>query len=149
MMKRFLFPVVLVLAVTAGCASYRDVYGEQLDSLPFHYSQFDLRMAWNIKVAGPETLIEGVVKNVRYAEMDGVEIWVSALDAKGDTLARSVSFIIPRQLKEDDVVPFSVKLPLAAEPGTELLFTYRYNAHEDVEDGVGWMQSFRSEVPAR
>jgi hypothetical protein len=148
MAKRFLF-LVLVLAVTGGCTSYRDVYREQLDNLPFHYSQFDLRVAWNIQVAGPETLIEGVVENVRYFEMDGVEIWVSALDAKGGTLARSVSFVIPRQLREDDIAPFSVKLPLAAVPGTQLLFTYRYHAHEDAEDGVDWMQSFRTEVPAR
>ena len=148
MVKRFLV-LVLMLALTGGCAPYRDIYGEELDSLPFHYSQFDLRLAWNITVAGPETLIEGVVKNVRYAEVDGVEIWVSALDARGGTVARSASFVIPRQLKEDDIAPFSVKLPLAAEPGTKLLFTYRYHAHEDSDDDMGWMQSFRAEVPAR
>ncbi len=148
MVKRF-FYLVFIMAVTCGCVSGRGVYREQLDSLPFHYSQFDLQMAWDITVAGPETSITGVAKNVRYAEMDGLEIWISALDTNGKTLARSVSFIIPQQLKEGDIAPFNVKLPVAAVPGSTLLFTYRYMAHEDVEDGLKWMQSFRTEMPAR
>ncbi|GFE60531.1 hypothetical protein [Geobacter sp. AOG2] len=148
MVKLFFF-LVLIMAVTSGCVSDRGVYREQLDSLPFHYSQFDLQMAWDITVTGSETFIAGVAKNVRYAEMDGVEIWVSALDTKGKTLARSVSFVIPRQLKEGEIAPFSVKLPVAAIPGTTLLFTYRYIAHEDAEDSLKWMQSFRTEVSAR
>jgi hypothetical protein len=148
MVKHLLF-VILTLAFLGSCAAYRDVYREQLASLPQRYSQFDMRLAWSIKVVGTETLIDGVLENIRYPQMGDIEVWVSARDAGGSIIARSVSYIIPRDLRRDEVAPFSLRLPVAAEPGAKLLFTYRYHAHEDVEDGTTWLQSFEAEVPGK
>lgn len=139
-----------VMAFFGGCATYRDIYQEQLDNLPQHYSQFDLVLAWKIVAAGSETDIEGVVKNVRYAHIDNIEIWVSVLSPAGKPEARSVSFVIPRMLELDEIAPFSLKLPAQTTPGAKLLFTYMYKAYEGGDKrGLRWMQSFEAEVPAR
>lgn len=144
-----------VLAVSLwGCASYPDVNLQRLSTLPQHYSQFDAVLAWEVKRAGSETVIDGVFKNVRYNEMDGIEVWVAALDSAGKTVARSASYIMPHMLGMDAAAPFSLKLPLKAVSGSKLRFTYRYTALEGGGNDGGvsagnWMQSFDAEVPGR
>jgi hypothetical protein len=139
--------LVAMLMILGGCASYRDAYQERFDSLPQHYSQFDLKMAWEMKVMDSGTAIDGMVKNIRYFEMDGIEIWVSLLDGSGKTLGRSMTFIIPRSLSKDDQVPFSITVPARAVPGTRLRFTYSYLASEGMDERMFWMQSFEAAVP--
>ena len=121
-----------------------------MSSLPQHYDQFDLRLAWGTKTTGTEILIEGLVKNVRYLRVDDLEIWVAVLDAQGRTVARSVGYIIPPALALDEIAPFSLKLPVPALPGTKLRFTYLYAAFEgDGHHELKWTQSFDAEVPAK
>ena len=139
--------LISMMIIMGGCASYRDVYKERFDSLPQRYSQFDLKIAWETKVTESGTVVEGVVKNARYFEMTGVEIWVSLLDNNGRTLGRSASFIIPRSLREYDTAPFSLTLPVRAQPGMKLQFTYRYRKHEGHDENDFWMQSFEVGVP--
>jgi hypothetical protein len=146
MIKKSLF-LVLTVTFLGGCATYRDVYREQLETLPQHYSQFDARLAWDTRVVGADIHIDGVVENVRYFEMENVEIWVVLRDPKGNTVSRSSSFIIPIRLKEYETAPFSLTLPALTVPGSKLVFTYRYEAIEDEHDARKWMQSFEAEVP--
>jgi hypothetical protein len=149
----------LILAVTAlllaGCASYPDTTKQRMESLPQHYSQFDLVIGWETKVQGGKTLIDGIVKNVRYAYMYDLEIWVGVLDPSGKVHSRAVGFVIPRQLNYDQLANFSVELPVAVEPGSRLRFTYQYRGSEGGDDGNGgmergpnWLQSFDAVVPA-
>lgn len=120
---------------------------ERLTSLPQHYSQFDMFLAWEVKPAGAETVVEGMLKNLRYAYMDGIEVWIAAIDAAGHTMARSVCYILPSQLKQDEVTSFSVQLPVLYKPGQLLRFTYNYRGSDGGEGGGNWMQSFDSVVP--
>lgn len=94
-----------------------------------------------------ETVVEGVAKNLRYAYMEGIEIWVTAVDAAGKTRARNVCFVIPSQGKQDGIFPFDIKLPIPLEPGMVLKFTYKYNGSDGGDGGVNWMQSFEWAVP--
>jgi len=153
-MVRLAALLALIAALLGACATYHDTSRQRFAALPQHYSQFDLQLAWEIKPAGGDTVVDGVAKNVRYAYMYDLEIWVAILDARGKVAARSVSFIIPRQLEQDDSAAFSLQLPVAAPPGTKLRFTYQYRG-SDGGDGersggglVPWMQSFETEVPA-
>ncbi|WP_224960777.1 hypothetical protein [Geomonas subterranea] len=104
-------------------------------------------VAWEVKQAGMETVVEGVAKNLRYAFMEGIEIWVAAVDAAGKTRGRNVCFVIPRQVRQDEIFPFSVKLPIPVESGMQLKFTYKYNGSDGGDGGVNWMQSFDWTVP--
>lgn len=153
MMKRVAI-LAITLLLSAGCATYHDTGRQKLQALPQHYSQFDLVMGWETRVAGGKTVVDGVVKNVRYAEMYDLEIWVAVLDQAGKVKARSVSYVIPRKLDLDQTAEFSLKLPVAAAPGTRLRFTYRYRGSEGgeglgggLERGTNWMQSFEAVVP--
>ncbi|WP_224983001.1 hypothetical protein [Geomonas agri] len=139
--------LILLTIFGSSCTTSSDVDSERLKSLPYRYSQFDMALAWEIKLAGMETVVEGVGKNLRYAFMEGIEIWIAAVDAAGTTRARKVCFVIPRQVRQDGTFPFSVKLPVPLEPGMLLKFTYKYNGSDGGDGGVDWMQSFEWSVP--
>jgi len=153
-MIRYLGTLIAFLVFLGGCATYPDVNRQRLESLPQHYTQFDVVLAWQVRSVGSQTIVDGVLKNVRYTFMDDIEVWVAVLDASGKPMARSMSFVSPPLLERDDIVPFSVVLPVQVVPGTKLRFTYKYNGSDGGgSDGGGgatkWMQSFVSEVPNR
>ena len=135
------------LVLLSGCATYRNDNLERMQALPLHYSQFDVKLAWEVKSFGSSTDIDGVVQNIRYYEMDDLEIWVSSLDAKGEEMHRAADFVY--SLKENEVAPFTLKIPPVAS-GTKLRFMYRYIGLEgggEAGGDVSWRQSFESEVP--
>lgn len=136
--------LLLVVTILAGCASYPDVNRTRLESLPQHYFQSGVKMAWEVKLVGDEAFVDGMVQNIRCSYMEGAEVWVRVLSASGNPGRSSVSYIIPYQFNLHEIAPFSVKLPTRVESGTRLLFTFRY---EGCNDSGGWMQSFESVVP--
>lgn len=152
MWRKYLF-VISAIFLLGGFASISDEMRGQLKSLPQQYSQFDVNMAWAVKSSDRNTLISGVVQNVRYATMEELEIWVALHDVKGKLLSKAVSFVIPRRLDRDETAPFSVTLPVIASPGSKLMFTYKYNGFDGGGDGgmagggVSWIQSFEAQVP--
>jgi len=147
--------LAITTALLAACAGSPGTTHLRLETLPQHYSQFDVRLAWETKTLGDKTIVDGVAENVRYAYMYDLEIWVAVLDGAGKAVARSVSFVIPRQLNLDESAEFSLRLPVAATPGTRLRFTYRYRGSDGGDrrkfgdGGTPWMQSFETVVPAR
>ena len=141
--------IISFAILLGGCASYPDVKQQRLDSLPQHYVQFDVDLAWEVKHVGSQTLIDGELKSIRYQFMEDIEIWVAVLDASGKPAARSVSYLIPQEVREGDIVPFSLKLPVPAPPGTKLRFTYNYSGSDGGDDKGGFRtQSFDVVVPA-
>lgn len=151
-MIRYLCILLALLISLSSCAVYPDAGWDRLESLPQHYTQFDLVLGWRITGAASQTVVEGELANVRYAFMEDIALWVAALDASGKTVARS-AFLVPHMLRRDEVAPFRVKLPVAAVPGTRLRFTYMYHGSDGGdEDGMGavnWMQSFETLIPDR
>ena len=143
--------MLLVVALLAGCATYPDVNRQRLESLPQRYSQFDLKVAWEVRQVGNDSFVDGVVQNIRFSYMEDIEVWVAGIDAAGKSGQGSVCYIIPSQLNLGETAAFSVKLPVRVEPGTRLLFTYKYRGNDDGgSDGGGsgnWMQSFEAVVP--
>lgn len=146
--------LILLLGVvftTCVFASMSDQMREKLDTLPQHYSSFDVKMAWDVKIVDGNTVFDGVIKNVRYATMNDIEIWVALLDENGKTVRRGAGYVIPNRLDMNGIAPFSVKLPAVAPHDARLVFTYKYNGSDGGgNDGGGdgnWMQSFESKVP--
>ena len=148
-MIRNLCILVTFAIIFGGCASSPDVNRQRLGSLPQHYVQFDVDLAWQVKSVGSQTLIDGELKSLRYQFMENTEIWVAVLDAAGKPAARSVSYLIPQELKQDEIAPFSLRLPVPAPPGTKLRFTYNYSGSDGGDDKGGYRtQSFDAVVPA-
>lgn len=113
------------------------------ESLPQKYSNFDVQMEWGIRISDRKTVVEGHIRNIRYARMENIEVWVHYRDAGGKTVARAVDLVMPRQLDLNAAAPFRVALPAVVPPGGRLVFIYKYTG-DDGGDGAGWMQSFES-----
>jgi hypothetical protein len=147
--------LILLLGIvfgTCGFDSVSDQMRARLESLPQHYSNFDVKMAWEVKAIGGNTVISGVIRNVRYAIMEDIEIWVTLLDANGKTTVhRGVDYVVPKRLDLNDIAAFSVELPAVAPHDAKLVFTYKYNVSDGGGDeggsGGNWMQSFESKIP--
>jgi len=110
------------------------------------YSNFDVKMSWEIYTIDRKTVIDGVIQNIRYAMMEGIEIWVALLDSNGKTLNRAVDLVMPGRLDMGETAEFRVLFPIVVPHGTKLVFTYKY-AGNDGGDGMKWMQSFDSYAP--
>ncbi|OGT99488.1 MAG: hypothetical protein A2079_06495 [Geobacteraceae bacterium GWC2_48_7] len=144
--KLLILLLLIIPVLASGCVSLTQQLGEQMSVLPGRYASFDLKLGLEVKKAGEQVSVEGVVKNTRYAFMEDLEIWITPQDISGKSLARSVSYFIPGILKLDDYAQFSVKFPVTATPIAKLLFTYRYTGNDggDKEGGgaIPWMNSF-------
>jgi len=149
-MFRYLIMLAALVISLAGCASYQNLDRQRLESLPQRYVQFDAVLAWEIRSTGDKILIDGEFQNVRYDYMEDIELWVSALDPAGHTLARASDFLFGRPLERDHITPFSVSLPSSAAQASKLRFTYKYRSREGTsqfgEGRMPWTQSF--EVPS-
>lgn len=138
---------IVILAMLAGCSTYRNVAQETLPTLPQQYAQFDVKMGWKATTDNRGTIIDGVVKNIRYFEMDDLEIWVWVLDNSGREQLRAMTFV--PTLRENQAAPFAINLP-PLPSGTRLSFMYRYLAYEgggDSGNADRWMQSFDAVLP--
>ena len=146
-MRRNSMICAIILLLMSGCATYRNGNLDRMQTLPQHYAQFDLKLAWEVKAVDGSTVIDGVVKNIRYYEMDELEIWVLSLDAEGKEEHRAVDYVY--RLKDNEVAQFTLKIPRVAS-GSKLRFIYRYIGHDgggESGNALSWMQSFESEVP--
>lgn len=151
-MRTRLATLLICFSLVSACASYPDLERERLQAMPQQYSQFDLHLGWEVRLEDGRTVIDGVLRNVRYYMMRDLEVWVVLLDREGKVAARGMTFIIPSDLGLDRSAPFTVEIPAAASPGDRLRFTYRYrgtDGGDGMEQRIPWMQSFEAVVPAR
>ena len=137
--------VVMILLMAGGCATYRDDSLARMETLPLHYEKFDVQMAWEVRSAKGSTVIDGVIKNIRYFEMSQLQIQVSSLDENGKKVHQAVDFI--NTLRENEAGTFTLKLP-QLESGSRLRFIYSYIGTDGGRSGgTLWEQSFESRVP--
>lgn len=149
-MKNVRGVLVLLIALLAGCAGTGQLNRTQIESLPYHYRQFDVDLGYQISSLGSQTLVDGALKSLRYQYMDDIEVWVAALDQTGRPVAKGVSYLVPHELRIGEVAAFSVKLPVVVLPGSKLRFTYRYSASDGGDaKGEERLQSFDAVVPTR
>ena len=54
--------VITITIFVSGCASFVDINKDRFNAMPQHYSQFDMKMAWQTKTSESNTVIDGMVK---------------------------------------------------------------------------------------
>ncbi|GFO64788.1 hypothetical protein M1B72_05235 [Geomonas paludis] len=151
---RLLHPIFLILFLLVGaCTTYPDLQQQRMAALPQHYKQFDVLMGYEVLPAGGHTVVQGVVKNVRYFRMRNLEIWAAQLDDRGKVRAQGMTFIMPSELGLDESTDFSIKIPAPLAAGDRLRITYKYfgtdGGSHGLGDGTNWMQNFETIIPAR
>lgn len=134
-----------MFSLLSGCAVDRTMdHKQQLSELKQSYSQFDMKLRWNVVSGDSVTHIDGLIENVWATSMEDVELWVMLLDQDNKTLARAVDYI--GTIRQNELTPFSLTLSTRSESGSKLVFSYRYTPC-DGSDTDRLMQSFETDVP--
>lgn len=118
----------------------------QPDTLPQQHSDFDVKMSWDMKIINGKSVIDGIVKNIRYAMMENIEIWVALLDSRGNTVERAVDLVMPMRLDLGEAASFRVVFQQVVPHGARLVFSYKYDG-SDGGDCINWRQSFEACAP--
>jgi hypothetical protein len=141
---------ILIISVSffvmAGCGSLNYSKYTDVSGYPNRYADFDYRYAWKTAATDQGLLIEGVLKNVRYAFIDSVLMTVNVLDKDGKIVAKASDFPRPQQNREGDVCFFSLLLrDVKLAPGETFQFQIHYTGNEGDHHGGGvdWYSSFK------
>lgn len=128
-----------LVACTAPHAAKQDIA-----AYPFRHSDFDYRVAWKTFQSDKGFVIDGIMKNVRYAYIDSLDLTISVIGKNNKVRARGTSIPVPQHSRIDEVIPFAVKLPnVSAEQGDILQFLIHYKGSEGGRnEGIDWRSSF-------
>ncbi len=110
---------------------------------PYRYSSFDINVAWNTLPSGKTLMVNGLIKNMRYTQIEDIDVTISLLDKEKKEVSVGGALPIPIVLKSYDSEPFSAPLKGAElRPGSALQFVIRYRVNEGGTDNYTWMTSF-------
>jgi hypothetical protein len=144
-MVLFRITVVLVALLTAfaGCASLSAVRKNPFHGYPFRHDDFDFRYAWKTTPAGQGIVVDGILMNVRYYQVDNMQLWVKVLNKEKKVIAERSTLFLPLPVDSYDYRPFSVKLDnVALSAGDMLKFTILYRVNDDYKSSSSWLSSF-------
>jgi len=133
--------LAILISLTA-CASSKAGKPGPAAPYTFRHKDFDLRYAWNTSQTDQGIRIDGIVKSVRYASMDDLEVNVALLDKDRKVIGQGSTFVAPPALKIDDLRGFNLLIKDAKlSPGDMLQFVVDYKATESY-NGVNWHGGF-------
>ncbi len=131
-----------VLTLTVCGSAYATGTGPAAE-FPFRHSGFDFKVAWKTSSSDQGVAIDGLLKNVRYPSVEGVDLYVKLVDKENRILAREATFPIPQRIGEYDYSPFRLMLAKGSiSNGAVLQFLIRYHINEGGQGGDNWLSSF-------
>jgi hypothetical protein len=140
-LARAAISLAALLSLTGCAASYGAKNNPAIDYSFIHKSS-DLRYAWNAKQTEKGVRIDGLVKNIEYPRVEGLEIKVSLLDKTHKVISEAVSFTVPYSIQVNDYTSFGVLLDKAKLSDGDLLqFLSSYNAVAG-QSSFSWFSSF-------
>lgn len=132
-----------ILAVLAATPAVFAADGAKVAAMPNRYTDFDFKYAWRTAQVDRGLAVDGLLKNIRYANVDDVVLTVSLLNREGKLLADETIFPIPQQIRMDDDRSFDLVLKnVVLSPGDLLRFQIRYRINEGGTDSFTWLGSF-------
>ena len=132
-----------ILVVVTGCVMISVPNRQPFAGLPYRYNSFDLKVAWKVEPTRQGLAVDGVLKNVRYARMDDLDVTVSLLDPRQRVLAKARTFIIPRSANLDEYRNFDLVLEnVTLKKGDLFRFDIHYVAVDDHDSTLNWYTTF-------
>jgi len=126
----------------AACATSSATKQNPADEFTFKHRDFDLRYAWKTLQTDKGVSIDGLIKNVRYTNIDSIEVKVSLLDKSRKVLAEGVAFPVPQKIQLDDYRNFAVFLKDAKlSEADQIRFLVDYSA-SDGQNALSWTSTF-------
>jgi hypothetical protein len=145
-MKRFAGLLAILMALTA-CAAMPAAQQKPFAAFPFRHNAFDFKIAWKTSPTEQGILVDGIMKNVRYSQVDDLEVTVSVLNKGNKVLAESTTFTVPRPITMDEYRSFDLLLKkVVLTQGDVLHFLIKYRVVDDVRSSFNWVSSFSVEA---
>ena len=142
--------MVLITVMMTGlvaCGSLHGVYQSPVADFPFRHNAFDLKVAWKTSRIDKGLAIDGILKNVRYQQMNDVEVTVSVIDKNNKVLGSDSAFILPFPINMGDYAPFDLTIRnLVPARGDEFRFLIRYRAYDGGHGSFTWLSRFRTDA---
>lgn len=137
--------ILASLMIMTACGAHQHVKQTSVTGYPYRYADFDYRYAWKTATTDHGVVIDGVMKNVRYAFIDSVYLTVNVLGKDEKVVARASTFPMPQQTRENDVCHFSLLLEdIKPAPGDVFQFLVHYTGNEGgKKSGINWISSFK------
>lgn len=135
------------LLIMAGCGVQQ--YANHTSAgYPYRHADFDYKYAWKTTTTDHGVVIDGVMKNVRYAFIDSVVMTVEVLDKDGNLVARGSDFPMPQKMREGEVSHFSLLIrDIRPAAGEVFRFLVHYKGNEGGSRGnVEWISSFKTDA---
>lgn len=145
-----LWKAVTVLALflmMGGCGVHVQTHGTDVTGYPYRHADFDYRYAWKATTTDQGIVIEGMMKNVRYAFIDSIILTAELLDRDGTRRAVESDFPMPQLTREGDVSQFGLLLK-GARPaaGDRFRFTVHYTGSEGNDERIDWISIFTADA---
>lgn len=142
---KILVKIAAVLAVVvslSACATEEVAKRSPAAGYSFIYKDYDLRYAWKTSASDEGLRVEGLIKNVRFARVERLEVRVALLDKSRKELAEAVAFPLPQPIEMDDFGSFVVLLKgKKPAPGDLLRFIVNYTASAG-QSSYSWTSNF-------
>lgn len=130
-----------ILMLTVQAPAYAE--GGPAAGLPFRHNAFDFKVAWKTTTVNQGVAIEGLLKNVRYPSVEGVDLSVRLVGKDNRVLVCGTDFPIPQRIGEYDYSPFRLVLKNGTvSKGDVLQFLIWYRINEGGQGGDRWLSSF-------
>lgn len=133
--------------VMAGCGVHWQAHEIDVSGYPHRHADFDYRYAWKSDTSTDGVLIDGVMKNVRYAFIDSITVMVELLDRDGSRRAVATDFPRPQVTREGDVSRFGLLLRgVRPAAGDSFRFTVHYTGNEGNDERIDWISIFTADA---
>ena len=117
------------------------------DQFPFHHSSPEFRVSWDTQRSGNDTIVDGLVTNVRNTTVQGISLKIDLLDADGKRLTQGVAPPTALNLKIYDTFSFNAILKdTQIAPGNILFFIITYSTYSGSWGGNSEQKSFKVEA---
>ncbi|MCX7990868.1 MAG: hypothetical protein N2999_02365 [Proteobacteria bacterium] len=94
------------------------------------YLSFDMEVYWKEGIKDGEIKIDGLVKNIYIYDIFRLEITARAFSGE-KKVAEETYYFYPRELKRDEILPFTISLKGVSDKNVKIKFFYRYYANYD------------------
>lgn len=139
--------LLLIIAGMPACASLKSSQNDPMAQFPYRHNAYDLIVAWNSLQTEHGTIIDGLIKNVRYPEVRDIDLTVKVFDPKGSLLSKGSFLLVPAPLSMYESAPFIVKLPDAPlAKGNVIEFIMRYHGNDGYRNNFDWLTSFKADA---
>lgn len=135
---------MVTMLLVAGCGLHLYAPTVNLDEYPYRHNDFDYHYAWKTGATDKGLVVDGFLKNVRYAYIDSLELTLKVLDKDGKVVAEASDLPMPQQSSQGDLCNFSLLFKnIKLTPDTIFLFEIRYRGDTGQDGGFNWNSSFK------